>query len=241
MAYSSDTDSLDLTVAPTTPGKNLDLSSYHIPLKRKTPEEKMDADDSGPTPGQRDTTQKKIFLSSEFAKKMVWGELGKIKSVRFTASKVHFLGIDINRAKAEGKILPMFSIQKSLPQLPGGALSWAFQSEWENIVADCSKKLMDATANYLLAEKMKDLDKTATDMAQKASSDFKKALPYDDREKGLELFNIVNQSMKTVKKQKKGKKRRVNQVNTKPTLKTEKQKGKGKKHSNVAVNRRLKL
>ena len=80
-------------------------------LKQKTSEEKMDADDSVPTPGQRD----KIFLSSKFAKKMVWGELGKIKCVRSTASKVHFLVNDINRAKAEVKILPMFSIQKSLP------------------------------------------------------------------------------------------------------------------------------
>ena len=91
---------------------------------------------------------------------------------------------------------------------------------------------MDATANYLLTEKMKDLDKTATDMAQKALSDFKKALPADDRDKGLELFNIVNQSMKTMKKQKKVKKRRVNQVITKPTLKTGKQKMRGKKHNN---------
>ena len=129
---------------------------------------------------------------------MVWGELGKIKHVRSLASKCHFLAKDINGAKADNRLLPNFLIQKNLPYLPGGDLSWAFQTEWENILrlADCSKKLMDATASYLLDEKVKMLDNKATDMAQKTHADFEKALPQDEREKGLQLFNIVDQSMK---------------------------------------------
>ena len=55
----------------------------------------------------------KSSYTSERAKKMVWGELSKIKCVRTTASKVNFLGEDINRAKAEGKmILPCFLFKK---------------------------------------------------------------------------------------------------------------------------------
>ena len=152
----SDSDSLDLT-SPPTPGKTLNLATYRIPKLLKSPE-MMETDDSVPTPGQRVSTKRKKIHLTDRAKKMVWGELSKIKHVRSTASNVHFLGMDIKQATADRVILPMFSISKHLPQLPGGALSWAFQSEWENILRECSQKLMDTTANYLLTEKMRDLD-----------------------------------------------------------------------------------
>ena len=139
-------------------------------------------------------------------------------------------------ATADKTILPMFSVQKNLPQLPGGDLSWAFQSEWENILTECSKQLRGATANYLLTEKMCDLDKTATDMAQKATLDFKKALPSDEREDGLRLFDVVDQSMK---KHKKRKPKDIGKV-TKPTAKTGKHRAM-KRKKNDTVSRRLKM
>ena len=94
---------------------------------------------------------------------------------------------------------------------------------------------MAATANHLLTERMERLNKTATDMAQIAITDFEKALPANDREKGLELFNIVNESMK---KQRRGKKRRT--ATTKPKPKISKRGVHKRKHNN-AVNRRLNL
>ena len=232
---SSDTDSLDLTT-PRTPGKGFD-SSYRIP-KIQPAETSMDTD-SQPTPGQKVSEKSKKIHLSDRAKKMVWGELSKIKHVRTTASKVHFLCEDMKRAKADKTILPMFSIQKNLPQLPGGDLSWAFQSEWQNILTECSKQLMDATANYLLTEKMCDLDKTAKDMAQKATLDFKRALPSDEREDGLRLFDVVDNSMK---KHRKRRKQNDRGKVTKPTAKTGKHRlDKRRKNNNDTASRRLKM
>ena len=95
---------------------------------------------------------------------------------------------------------------------------------------------MGATANYLLTEKMRDLDKTATDMAQKATLDFKKALPSDEREDGLRLFDVVDQSMKKHKKRKPKDRGKV----TKPTAKTGKHRAM-KRKKNDTVSRRLKM
>lgn len=203
---------LNINDAPPTPGKNLDLSSYRIPKVPKTPEPM----DSQPTPGQKpgDAQPREKIMLSDKAKKMVWGELGKIKQVRTLASKAHFLGKDIKQAKAENRILPAFAIQKNLPQLPGGDLSWAFQSEWESILTDCSVKLMDATANYLLTDKVKSLNKKANDLAQQTQADLGKAIPECERDDGLRLFNIVDQSMKKLKRVKSG---RVTKPRTNPT------------------------
>jgi hypothetical protein len=194
--------------------------------------------DSYPTPGQRasDKQERQKIILSDRAKKMVWGELSKIKNVRTLASKAHTLGKDIEHARADKSILSMFSIKKHLPQLPGGDLTWAFQSEWENILTECSQKLMDATANYLLTEKVSTLDKMATDMAQKATLDFAKALPSEEKEKGLELFSIVDQSMKKLKKVKRVKGGKVTKPHSKKTGKLP-----GKVKKTMAVARRLKM
>ena len=74
---------------------------------------------------------------------------------------------------------------------------------------------MDATARYLLDEKVKVLDKKATDMAQKTYADFEKALPQDEREKGLQLFSIVDQSMKKLKRVKGGRISKTKPMKTK--------------------------
>ena len=188
---------LNLGDAPPTPGKNLDLSSYRIPKLPASPEPM----DSQPTPGQkpRDVQPREKITLSDKAKKMVWGELAKIKQVRTLASKAHFFGKDIEKARAENRILPAFAIQKHLPQLPGGDLSWAFQTEWESILTECSEKLMDATAKYLVAEKVTSLDKKANNLAELTQMDLEKAIPETEREKGLRLFHIVNHSMKRLK------------------------------------------
>ena len=75
-------------------------------------------------------------------------------------------------------------------------------------------------------------------MAQKATLDFKKALPSDEMEKGLELFSIVDQSMK---KQKRKKKQAASGKITKRTSKTDKHRVKNLKKQRGAVNRRLKM
>ena len=47
---------------------------------------------------------------------MAWGELGKIKQVRTLSSKGHIFGKNIEKARAENRILPAIAIQKNLPQ-----------------------------------------------------------------------------------------------------------------------------
>ena len=105
-----------------------------------------------PTPAQRTNNQQKQskITLTDHSKKMVWGELGKIKSIRQTISKAHFLATDIMQAKSKEKILPAFSVHKSIPLLPGGKPSWAFQVEWEKTLAECSQNLMALTSAYLL-------------------------------------------------------------------------------------------
>ena len=91
----------------------------------------------------------------------------------------------------------MFEVSKSLPQFPdGGPLSWALQTEWTNILQDCSQKLMLATADFLVGERLPDLDKQANNLAELALTDLSKAFPEEEKQKVLQLFSIVNQSMK---------------------------------------------
>ncbi len=229
--YQSDEDSFDITSPPPTPGKNLDLSAYTIPKIKPLPMETDQAGTSQPTPAQRQPSQKneeRITLSDK-AKKMVWGELGKIKSIRTLASKCHFLGKDIMSARKQERILPAFTILKSLPQLPGGELSWAFQTEWESTLRECSEKLMDVTASYLLNEKVASFEKKASDLSETTLVDLKKAIPENERDKGVKLFSIVDQSMKRLKRVKSGK-------ITKP-----KRQGKKTTKVNMTVKRQLKL
>jgi hypothetical protein len=239
MMFDSDSDSLDLSIDefPPTPGKSLNLSSYQTTSVPDTPDN-MEID-SQPTPAQIapvDKKERQKILLSDRARKMVWGELSKIKHLRTLASKAHILGKDIEQARADKSTLSMFSLKKHLPQLPGGDLTWAFQSEWENILTECSQKLMDATANYLLTEKVSTLGKKATEMAQKATLDFSKALPSDEKEKGLELFAIVDQSMKKLKKVKRVKDGKITKPHSKKTGKLQ-----GKLKKNKAVARKLKM
>jgi hypothetical protein len=63
---------------------------------------------------------------------------------------------------------------------------------------------MDLSANYLLTEKVRALEKDASNLANKATLDFERALPAGDKSKGLELFNIVDTSMKRMKRVAKG-------------------------------------
>ena len=136
------------------------------------------------------------ILLSEGPKKMVWTELSKIKQVRLLQSKAHSITHNIREARARDSILPMFEVNKSLPQLPGGPLSWALKTEWTNILRDCSQKLMLATADFLVGERLPDLDKQANNLAELALNDLSKAFPEEEKQKGLQLFNIVDQSMK---------------------------------------------
>ena len=59
------------------------------------------------------------ILLSEGPKKMVWTELGKINQVRLLQSKAHSISHNIREARARDSILPIFEVNKSLPQLPG--------------------------------------------------------------------------------------------------------------------------
>jgi hypothetical protein len=248
-SYESDNDkydSLDLTTntIPDTPGKSLDLHaarSQTMPYTKPEDEMEVDKSESQPTPAQRaQTSQKRAKITlSERAKSMVWSELGKIKQVRTTLSKAHFLAQDLKSARTNNKVLPSYSVLKNTPQLPGGELSWAFKSEWESILNDCSSKLMDLSANYLLTEKVPALEKVATELANKATTDFERALPTGDKTKGLELFNIVDLSMKKVKRVSKGRvtKPRTKSGNTKPPAKTIK----GKPKKKTQTTRQLKF
>ena len=116
--------------------------------------------------------------------------------MRLLQSKAHSISHNIREARARDSILPMFEVSKSLPQLPGGSLSWAFQTEWTNILRDCSQKLMLATADFLVGERLPDLDKQANKLAELTLTDLSKAFPEEEKQKGLQLFSIVNQSMK---------------------------------------------
>ncbi len=82
----------------------------------------------------------------------------------------------------------MYNVNKKPP--PRGTLSWTFQTEWESILAQCSQKLTDATANS---------------MSQSALADFSKVLQSQDKDKGFQLFQILNNSMKKLQRIKKGK------------------------------------
>ena len=209
----SDNDLFDLTV-PLTPGKGLYLKKYKIPRVNQT--EMMEIDEfpasnsknmenqancSLPTPAQRTNNQQNQFkiTLTDHSKNMVWGELGKIKSIRQTISKAHFLATDIIQAKSEEKILPAFSLHKSIPLLPGGK-----HVEWEKTLAQCFQNLMALTSAYLLKEKVPSLEKMGTDAANRATADVGKALPAEEKEKGLKLFEIVNQSMKRLRQVKAG-------------------------------------
>ncbi len=143
-----------------------------------------------PSPNQLKTSEKIIL--PETAKKMVWGELAKVKTVRAMASKAHSLAADISQALASDAITKPFEVKKPLPQLPGGKPSWAFQTEWEGILVECSQKLMQATANHLATERVRMLGQKAEDMASSSRTELQKALPVDALEKGLQLFNIVD-------------------------------------------------
>lgn len=127
---------------------------------------------------------------------MVWKELSKIKIVRLLQSKTQSIVHNITEAKANGSILHMFQVNKSLPQLPGGQLSWALQTEWANILQECSLKLMMATGNFLMDERLPQLDKQASNLAERALTSLSKAFPEEEKMKGLQLFNKVNKSMK---------------------------------------------
>ena len=111
----------------------------------------------------------------------------------------------------------MFHVCKTIPQLPGGPASWALQTEWDSILSDCSRKLMMATAEFLVTDRVPTLDKKAEDLAQAAHADLCKALPEKEKTKGLELFRIVNQSMKRPRRVKSGKvvKRKLQKPKTK--------------------------
>ena len=63
---------------------------------------------------------------------------------------------------------------------------------------------MALTSAYLLKEKVPSLEKMATDAANRATADVWKALPADEKEKALKLFEIVNQSMKRLRRVKAG-------------------------------------
>ena len=137
------------------------------------------------------------ILLLEGPKKMVWTELSKIKQVRLLQSKTYSITHNIREARACGSILPMFEVNKCLPQLPGGPLSWDLQSEWTSILRDCLQKLMLATADFLVGERLPDLAKQANNLPELALTDLSKAFPEEEeKKKGLQLFNIMNQSMK---------------------------------------------
>ena len=55
---------------------------------------------------------------------------------------------------------------------------------------------MLATADFLVGERLPDLDKQANNLAELALTDLSKAFPEEEKQKGLQLFSIVNQSMK---------------------------------------------
>ena len=55
---------------------------------------------------------------------------------------------------------------------------------------------MLATADSLVGERLPDLDKQAHNLAELALTNLSKALPEEEKQKGLQLFSIVNQSMK---------------------------------------------
>ncbi len=148
--------------------------------------------------------QEKIFLT-DGSKKLVWANLGKIKQVRMLQSKAHSIALDIREASSSDTILPLFKVCKNLPQLPGGPASWALQTEWDSILQECSRKLMMATADFLVSDRVPTLDKKAEDLAQVAQTDFAKILPEDEQKKSLQLFSIVNKSMKRVRRVKAGK------------------------------------
>ena len=59
---------------------------------------------------------------------------------------------------------------------------------------------MMATADFLVSESIQTLDKKAEDLVQAAQPDFSKALLEKEKDKGLQLFTIVNQSMKCVRR-----------------------------------------
>ena len=105
--------------------------------------------------------------------------------MRLFQSKAHSISHNIREARARDSILPMFEVSKSLPQLPGGPLSWALQTEWTNILRDCSQKLMLATADFLVDERLPDLDKQANNLAELALTDLSKAFPKEEKQKGL--------------------------------------------------------
>ena len=64
---------------------------------------------------------------------------------------------------------------------------------------------MALTSAYLLKEKVSAIfRKMASDAANRATSDVGKALPADEKEKGLKLFEVVNQSMKRLRRVKAG-------------------------------------
>ena len=56
---------------------------------------------------------------------------------------------------------------------------------------------MLATADFLVGERLPDLDKQANKLAKLTLlTDLSKAFPEEEKQKGLQLFSIVNQSMK---------------------------------------------
>ena len=195
-------------IIPETPGKRLQLpiSQFgRIPLKNdrratSTPvtEDAVDASSSSyPTPGQTSKISKnrtKITLS-DHAKCMVWGELGKIKSVRKSITKVSSFEEDLKTALANDKIPQAFAISKNIPQIAGGDPSWGFRTEWQKALDACSKNLMQITCNFITTERTNELTKKAQAMATAATADLDRALPCAEKIDGLELFKIVNNSM----------------------------------------------
>ena len=59
---------------------------------------------------------------------------------------------------------------------------------------------MALTSAHLLKEKVPSLEKMATNAANRATADVGKALPADEKDKGLKLFEIVNQSLKRLRR-----------------------------------------
>ena len=143
LAFSDDDDSLDLEmdctpIPPTPETKKMSSIDCSLPTPAQRPgnskSTKTKPTRRRPTKPTKPTKSRppKILLS-EGPKKMDWTELNKIKQVRLLQSKVHSISHNIREARVRDSILPMFEVNKSLPQLPGGLLSWALQTEWTNL------------------------------------------------------------------------------------------------------------
>ncbi len=61
-----------------------------------------------------------------------------------------------------------------------------------------------ATADFLVSDRVPTLDKKAQDLAQVAQTDLSNILPKKEQKKSLQLFSIVNKSMKRVRRVKAG-------------------------------------